>query len=438
MSNAEKNKRIGEAGRQTRLKRKNQVCRVFKVKVNKSALKPAQKEALEMQFTEAKWLANEIIGSNDVFNYKAGKTVTHKDKDFNDVQSEFKFLGSQMKQSMQEEIKSNIKTLSTRKKKNLKVGKLKFRKEIKSINLPQHNITYKIVSKRKIKIQNVPKELRVHGLDQIMTKRGNLKYEVANAKLLNTPTGYYVAITCYENKTENKVKETNKKEEVGLDFGCSTTLTLSDGVKYNVSVRESDRLKRLQRKFSKQKKGSKRRNKTLHQVNIEYQKLSNKKNDMANKIVNEIARNYGDIYMQDENLEGWKKNYGMRKTVQHSILGRLKAKLVPKAKVVLSKWTPTTKYCPNCYNLNEAITLSDRIFTCPTCDYSEDRDVHAGKNMLFFGKNLSLFDKHKIGLGRSKSTLAETSLSEVVETRRSSNRKNLKGVKAPEDATSLA
>jgi len=423
-----RNKKIGENGKKTRLKRKSQVCRVFKIKINEAALKPTQKEALLMQFTEAKWLMNDVIRSEDIFNYTIGKTVTHKDKDFNDIVSEFKFLGSQMKQSVYDELKSNIKTLSSLKKKNKKVGKLKFRREVKSINLKQYGVTYKIINKRKIKIQNVPKELRVHGLEQIMTKRGKLKYEIANAKLLNTPLGYYLSITCYE----NRIEEDKIEGEVGLDFGCSTTLTLSNGVKFNASVPEGDRLKRLQRKFARQTKGSKRRNKTLHQIKREYQKINNKKNDMANKIVSELTKSFGDIYMQDENLAGWKKNWGMKKTVHHSILGRLKAKLVPKAKVVLSKWTPTTKYCPQCDSLNQTLKLSDRTFNCPNCGYTEDRDVHAGKNMLFFGKN-------KIGLEQSKSTLVETThLSGVGETRRSSIKKNLNGAQSPEDATSLA
>ena len=50
----------------------------------------------------------------------------------------------------------------------------------------------------------------------------------------------------------------------------------------------------------------------------------------------------------------------------------------------ISKWLPTTKFCPNCGSLNRGITLSDRIFKCD-CGYEFDRDVHAAKNVKLFG-----------------------------------------------------
>ena len=50
----------------------------------------------------------------------------------------------------------------------------------------------------------------------------------------------------------------------------------------------------------------------------------------------------------------------------------------------ISKWSPSTKFCPNCGSLNERITLSDRIFKCD-CGYEFDRDVHAAKNVKLFG-----------------------------------------------------
>jgi len=421
-----KNAAIAESLKKTRKKRLSQQCRVFKIKIDTKSLKSDQAIALKMQFVEAKWLVNEAIASSDIFKYVAGKFVTHKDKDFNDIKSEFKFLGSQMKQALVDELKSNIKTLSTLKKKGKKVGKIQFKRQVNSINLKQYGATYRIVDRRKIKIQNVPGEIRVNGLHQIFSNANKLKFELANAKLLNTPNGFYLAITCYSDK-----KERLCNGEVGIDFGISTHITLSDGRKFNASVQETDRLKRLQRRFSRQQKGSKRRSKTLQLIKCEYQKISNQKNDKANKIVAEILK-FKDIYMQDENLSGWKKLFG--KQVHHSVLGRIKAKLKPVATHVLSRWEPTTKLCVECGQLHK-LTLADRVFTCD-CGVSEDRDVHAAKNMI-------ALSKIRIGQELSELTLVEiesdrtTSVcyASVDEARRSA--RNLKDI-CPEDATSLA
>lgn len=422
-----KNATISESLRKTREKRLSQDCRVFTIKVDMASLKAAQSEALKMQFVEAKWIVNEAIASEDLFKYVAGKTVIRKDKDLNNVETEIKFLGSQMKQSVVDELKSNIKTLSTLKKKGKKISKLKFRKQITSINLKQFGSTYKIAGKRKIKIQNVPGEIRVNGLNQILSNKGKLKFELANAKLLNTPLGYFVAITCYSKK-----KERECSGEIGIDFGISTAITLSDGRKFDAFVQETDRLKKLQRKFSRQQKGSKRRFNTLRLIKREYQKLSNKKNDVANKIVAEILK-FKDIYMQDENLTGWKKLFG--KKVQHSVLGRVKAKLKPKARYVLSRWEPTTKLCVECGQLHK-MTLADRMFTCDCGIEPEDRDIHAAKNMI-------ALSKIKIGQELSELTLVETLSdcnasaigAEVGEARRSE--KVFEAIRQ-EDATSLA
>ena len=89
--------------------------------------------------------------------------------------------------------------------------------------------------------------------------------------------------------------------------------------------------------------------------------------------------------MQDENLKGWHKGL-FGKTVQHSVLGLVKAKLMSNERVtVLPQNEPTTKYCPCCGRLNKDITLADRVYECE-CGYKEDRDIHAARNMILLSK----------------------------------------------------
>ena len=71
----------------------------------------------------------------------------------------------------------------------------------------------------------------------------------------------------------------------------------------------------------------------------------------------------------------------MSKVVQHSCMGMLKSRLKQLDNViVLDKYIPTTKWCPNCHKLNE-LSLNDRTYVCE-CGYEQDRDIHAAKNML--------------------------------------------------------
>lgn len=376
----EKNKKIRESFIETKQKRLSQSCHVFKMKIQSNKLSKVQQEFLKMMFVEAKWIINDIISNSSdehpIWKYKLTNEINKKDKDMNDVKVQLKYLGSQMKQNIVSDLISNIRTLSTLKKRGHKIGKLKFRKECKSINLKQYGITYKFINKNKVKIQGIKKPLYINGLDQVYNKN----YELANAKLLNTSNGYYLAVTCYKNKEEKIYDNSN---EIGIDFGISTHLTLSNGKKFNASVQESDRLKNLQRKLSKQQKRSKNSYKTITLIRKEYEKMSNKKNDLANKIVSDILKNRY-IFMQDEQLSKWKIQFG--KQIHHSILGRVKEKLKRHNNVyVLGKFEPTTKMCYNCGQINE-IKLSDRIYTCDCGIEPEDRDIHAAKNMIVLSK----------------------------------------------------
>lgn len=105
-------------------------------------------------------------------------------------------------------------------------------------------------------------------------------------------------MTAFINKENFKETKKNGKE-IGLDFGIKTNLTTSEGEKLDVSVGESDRLKRLQREMSQRTKGSNNRHKTIKLIRREYLKLSNRKKDKVNKIVSKLKA-YSCIVMQDE------------------------------------------------------------------------------------------------------------------------------------------
>ena len=316
----EKNDRIREKGKQTREKRKSQVCRVYLVKIDFSHINEAQKD-------------------HDISGYDTKIVTVHSlDKDKNpvlrpsvlrptvlrpSVTHNLQYISSQMKQSVIQSIKSSLKALSSLKKNKHKV----------------------------VGLQGFSKSLKIRGAKQFWNITG---IELANAKLLSLPDGYYL------------------------------TITTSDGRKFKVSIGESERLKKCQRLIARRKKGSSNRYRARKLVRKSYLKLGNKKRDSANKITHELLE-HEIVYMQDKNLKGWHKGLFGR-TVQHSVLGLVKKKLMNSERViVLLKSMPTTKYCPKCGNLKNDIKLSDRVYECE-CSYHEDRDVHAARNMILLSK----------------------------------------------------
>lgn len=377
----ERNKLIGENGLKTRMKRAKQICKTFKFKIDYNNLNLQQKEYIKMLFVEAKWIYNYLISQDDIysFDYRNLNQVTHKDKNGNDIVSDIQYVKSSVKQELIMQIVNQIKGLSKLKKKGHKVGKLRFKSEFNSIKLKQYNVTHSLRG-NKFKIQGIKDLIRVRGIEQLAKYKDNIDYTTAN--LIYNGINYYIVLTCFIDK-EN-IENKYKNDIVGIDMGVSTSLTLSDGTKYDVSIGESGRLKKLQTKLVSKQKGSNNRYKLIKKIRKEYIHINNKKNDISNKIVHSILNDNKIIVIQDEQISEWRQDGISGSKIQHSILGRIKSKLSMNDRVkILDKWFPTTKYCSNCGSKVD-LELKDRIFECPKCKIKEDRDIHAAKNMIWF------------------------------------------------------
>ncbi len=395
---SDKNRRIADSMRATYAKREGQVCRVFQCKIQRNKLTAGQKEELKMLFVEGKWCYNAILNSGEsssIFDYDTkSKTVVHKDKDGNDIECEYAYLPQSLRQTIHAQIKNSIRVLAARKKKGLKVGSLKYISELRSLDFKQFGVTHKIPRMNRIKLQGIKGLLKVNGMDQFYE---NPDYEIANVKLLNRPDGHYMAVTCWIDKDKVESKRKNNKV-IGVDFGIETDFTTSEGEKIHASVQESERIKRLQKKLARQIKGSRRHARTLHLIRVEYQKMTNCKDDLANKIVAGLVENRT-VVIQDEMLTHWHKGW-FAGHVQHSVLGRVKSDLMRRDDVVvLNKAVPSTRFCPHCGKLN-SLSLSDRIYHCDCGADDMDRDVHAARNMIWFYEN-------NVGVGRTETSAPE-------------------------------
>ena len=260
-----------------------------------------------------------------------------------------------------------------------------------SIELNQYNDTHWICFgpdgnangryKNTVHIAGIKRPIRVFGMDQIPADA-----ECANAKLVKRASGIYLMLTCYIPKHESNT-ESETKPDLGIDFGIKTAITTSDGEKYDISVREPERLKGLQRKLARQKKGSRGWYDTKRLIQREYERLANRRRAKANQIYHDIVTGRKLVVMQDENIRGWHKGL-FGKQVQNSALGTLNSKLKASPNVlVIDRFFPSTRMCPICGHIHESITLSDRTFACPACGYTEDRDVKSAKTLLLAGEH---------------------------------------------------
>ena len=139
----QKNSRIKETRRATALRRQSQFPLTFSLKVRNERRNRKNNVFNELQllFAEAKWVRNSLISQLNSgrklseFSYKDFKTVIHYDKDGNEIISEIKQLKTSMRDEVIIEVKNNLKSLSSLKKKGNCVGKLRFESEHRRIHL---------------------------------------------------------------------------------------------------------------------------------------------------------------------------------------------------------------------------------------------------------------------------------------------------------------
>lgn len=157
-----KNTQIKATLKATKQRRALKRCRTINLKIQKNKLNKQQLEHLFMLFIEAKWIYNHILNdiknrANDTY-VKSLKQIEVPYQDKVEIKP-LKFISSQMKQAVATQVKSNLSGLSELKKRGRKVGKLKFKSFVNSINLKQYKITHRIDFKsNKISIQGIKKK----------------------------------------------------------------------------------------------------------------------------------------------------------------------------------------------------------------------------------------------------------------------------------------
>lgn len=402
MGNGQKEKRAVTKAEQikftlqkTKERRKTQKPVVFQLKLQNLSRK--KEKILKKAFLEAKWFYNWLVSDTRRLELPANKINEVEIKvGENFEKRDVNLLGSQIKQEIADRIKDNLRALKKLKQNGHKVGILKPKRFINSIPMKQYGVTYKLdFNRNRVRIQKLG-SFRVLGLHQIPESA-----EIANAVLVKKPSGYYVHVTCYVPK-EEYYKPPVFDVAVGVDFGVNSKLTLSNGLKIDFEIKETKRLKKLHRKLSRTKKGSRNREWIRRLLRREYEKLFNRRKDCQNKIL-AFLKLYKTVVFQDDRIKNWASLFGSE--IHSSGIGGLKARLRDSlaTPVPIKPFEPTTRECYVCGKKRE-LSLSDRILSCE-CGWVCDRDLNAALVILRKGLGLSL--NQALGLDRPEVTPLE-------------------------------
>ena len=235
--------------------------------------------------------------------------------------------------------------------------------------------------------------------------------EIKTCTISKTPTGKYFISLLIEDGIDlpEKISMT-ESTTIGIDLGLTHFAITSNGDKIDNPRFLKKKLKALarsQRNMSRKKKGSNNRNKARVKLARQYEKVTDARKDFHHKVSTSLVRDNqtNTLVMENLNIQGMQKNKRLARSVSDagwaSFVSMIKYKCdwYGKNFIQIGRYEPSSKLC-TCGKINRNLTLSDRIWTCPHCNTTHDRDILAANNIK------------KIGMGQPEFTPLEICVSE--------------------------
>lgn len=236
------------------------------------------------------------------------------------------------------------------------------------------------------------KNIRIPNLGWVKM-RESLRFDgkILSAKIFSRGGKWFASIAVQLIDTPKLSKRTGKS--VGIDLGITDLLTLSDGTKIKSPKplkRYLKKLRRLNKALSRKQKGSKNRDKAKTKLSRLHYKIRCIRQDALHKLTTALVTEFDVLAIENLNTKGMMKNRKLSRAISDLGFYEFKRQLVYKAndkgKTVkaLNRWFPSSKTCSNCNHVlaKEDLALSVRVWDCPNCLQTNDRDINASINIL--------------------------------------------------------
>jgi putative transposase len=188
---------------------------------------------------------------------------------------------------------------------------------------------------------------------------------------------------------------------VGIDLGVKKLAVCSYGEDDHVHYENpkalcagEKKLAKLQRKLSRQEKGSNRREATRKKISRQHYRISCIRSDAIHKTTSDIVARTKPpttrpsvIALEDLNVSGMMKNRKLAKAVADASMREFRRQMEYKCGwhgtriFTVPRFQATSKLCSRCGWTREDLELKDRTFVCDACGYVQDRDANASDNL---------------------------------------------------------
>lgn len=226
-------------------------------------------------------------------------------------------------------------------------------------------------------------------------------HEIRNVTVSKTRDTYWISVLVENHQPlPPKAKVKDDDSSVGIDLGLMEFATLSTGEKIDnprfleISLK---RMRMLNKKMSRQQKGSKRREQTIMKISRLHEKTANRRIDFLHKLSCDLVKRYDTICIEDLDVRGMIQHGHLSRSISSvgwsmftSMLS-YKADWKGKNLLKVNRFYTSSKTCNVCGAVNKSLTLADRSWICTSCLETHDRDINASINI----RDKAIYDYHK-------------------------------------------
>jgi putative transposase len=224
-----------------------------------------------------------------------------------------------------------------------------------------------------------------------LKERGYLPFDNSKVRILSATVREKAGRWTVSLQVEEDVELQDPPAGIGgVDLGIRWLATLSDGTTFENPrplAQAQRQLKRLQRSVSRKKKGSKNRKNAVRKLARRHARIAHLRENALHQISAAISKRFGVVGAEDLALGAMGENRSLARALKDGALGKLRRQITYKVAwnggrlVWVDRFYPSSKTCSGCGAVKETLGLGQRIYQCPRCGLSIDRDLNAAINL---------------------------------------------------------
>lgn len=202
--------------------------------------------------------------------------------------------------------------------------------------------------------------------------------------------GKYYASILTEFQADIPILDMTSGRALGLDYSSPHFYVDSEGYTADMPHfyrNAEENLAKQQRKLSRMIVGSANYKRQKQVIAKLYAKIRNQRKDWQHKESRRVADNWDIVCIEDINMKNLSHGMCLSKATNDNGFGQFRTllayKLAERGKklITIGKWYPSSELCRYCGVVNVELTLSERIWVCPFCGKTIDRDHNAAINI---------------------------------------------------------